>query len=338
MSEVELEKIAKALVASPKGILAADWSTGSAEKHFAKHGIPCTEETRRIYRQMLFTTPGIEEFISGVILYDETIRQKGDDGKPFPQLLAEKGIIPGIKVDKGAVDMPNFPGEEITEGLDGLRDRLAEYHGMGAKFAKWRAVIAIGEGTPTKTALEANAHDLARYAAFCQEGDIVPIVEPEVLLDGDHTLHRCLEVTEAMLKITFDLLTEHRVYLEAVVLKPNIVQPGKVSTTKASPEEIAASTVGVMKEVVPAKVPGIAFLSGGMTPTESTIHLNAINSMGKEPWELTFSYARALQQPVLEVWKGKDENKDAAQKAFLKRVRLNSLARQGKYSPDMEKE
>jgi fructose-bisphosphate aldolase class I len=338
MEEQYLESTTKALVAPEKGVLAADWSLHSTEKHFGKYGIEHTEKMRRFYRQMLFTTPGIEKYISGVIFYDETIRQKTDDGVPFPQYLSDRGIIPGIKVDKGTVELANFPGELITEGLDGLRERLVEYKDLGARFAKWRAVISIDEGQPTRTALEANAHDLARYAAICQETGIVPIVEPEVLLEGDYDIARCKEVTEAGLKMMFHWLIEHRVVLEGCVLKPNMVQPGKSYERKASPEEVAVATVDAFNEVVPKTLPGIAFLSGGQSPEDATANLNAINKLGEQPWQLTFSFARALQQPVLEVWRGDKEKIKEAQDVFVKRAKLNSLARQGKYQPNMENE
>jgi fructose-bisphosphate aldolase class I len=338
MNEAILNEGAKALVAPTKGILAADWSPESAEKHFIHNSVENTEENRRKYRQILFTAPGIEEYISGVIMHEETFRQSDDHGKLFPQLLLERGIIPGIKVDKGTVEMENFPGEQITEGLDGLNDRLFQLRGLGAQFAKWRAVITIGDDTPTKTNFESNSEILARYAAMCQQNEIVPVVEPEVLLEGDYEIQRCRDATEAMIKILFEKLEEHRVFMEAVILKPNMVQPGKDNPKKASSEEIAAATIGVLKEVVPNTVPGIAFLSGGQSPMDATANLNAMNKMSENPWQVTFSYARALQAPVLETWQGKEENIALAQKAFLKRAKLNSLARQGKYDPEMEKE
>ena len=331
-----LSSTAKSLVDKKKGILAADWSEGSATKYFDKYGIRSTEESRRQYRLMLFTTSGIEEFISGVILHDETIRQLADDGTPIAKVLSDRGIIPGIKVDKGTVDMANFPGEKITEGLDGLRDRLLEYAGMGAKFTKWRAVISIGDGLPTKTALEANMHDLARYAALSQEVGLVPIVEPEVLLEGDYSITENRNVTEAGLKVLYELLVDHRVFLEGTLLKPNMVQAGKEYSERPKPEEIAKETISTFKEVVPKEVPGVVFLSGGQSPEEATANLNAINKTGGAPWELSFSYARALQQPVLEVWGGKPEKKDEAQEIFLKRAKLNSLARQGLFKNEME--
>jgi fructose-bisphosphate aldolase class I len=285
---------------------------------------------------MLFATKGIEEAISGVILFDETIRTKASDGTPFPQLLAKKGIIPGIKVDKGPVDIPNFPGEVVTEGLDGLRGRLKEYKELGAKFAKWRAVITIGDGIPTYTCLEANAHALARYAALCQEAGIVPIVEPEVLLDGNHTVERCQDVTEQTLKVTFTALFLHRVYLEGMILKPSMVVSGKDNARQAGVEEVAERTICCLKRTVPSAVPGIAFLSGGQSAVSATEHLNAMNQMGPAPWQVSFSYARALQDPALKAWKGDAANVAAAQKIFYHRAKMNSAARSGKYKKEME--
>ncbi len=336
MNESELESVAKALVAPKKGIFAADWSLRSSEKYFEKYGIEHTEESRRKYRQLLFTTEGLEEFVSGVIFFDETFRQTTDDGTPFPQYLAEKGIFPGIKVDKGTVDLANHPGEKITEGLDGLRNRLLEYRSLGARFTKWRVVVVIGDGLPTKTAMESNAQTLALFAALSQENDLVPVVEPEVLLEGNYDLGRCKNVTEAMLEILYDKMMDHRIFFQASILKTNMVQPGKESEQNVSPQEIGAATVEAMREVVPEQVPGVVFLSGGQTPVQSTENLNAICSMDDHPWEMTFSYARALQQPALELWGGKDENVHEAQKALFKRVKLNSLARQGKYKSEME--
>jgi fructose-bisphosphate aldolase class I len=285
---------------------------------------------------MLFTTPGIEEAISGVILFDETLRTKASDGTPFPQLLAKKGIIPGIKVDKGPVDIPSFPGEVVTEGLDGLRGRLSEYRELGAKFAKWRAVINIGDGIPTYTCLKANAHALARYASLCQEAGIVPIVEPEVLLDGNHSVERCEDVTEETLRITFAQLAEQRVYLEGMVLKPSMVVSGKDNPRQAGVEEVAERTIRCLRRAVPAAVPGIAFLSGGQTAVSATEHLNAMQKLAPLPWEVTFSYARALQDPALKAWKGQSANVSAAQKIFYHRAKINSAARNGKYTKEME--
>jgi fructose-bisphosphate aldolase class I len=325
------------MVAKGKGILAADESSGTIKRRFDSIKIESTENTRRAYREMLLTTKGIEEAISGVILYDETIRTATSDGTPFPQVLEKKGILPGIKVDKGPIDIPFFPGEVVTEGLDGLRVRVKEYRELGAKFAKWRAVIAIGEGIPTVNCLQENAHALARYAALCQEGGLVPIVEPEVLLDGSHTIERCQEVTEQTLKITFDELFQQRVAFEGMILKPSMVVPGKDCPRRASAQEVAERTLRCLKRTVPAAVPGIAFLSGGQTPEEATEHLNAMNSMGPHPWEVTFSYARALQDPALKAWKGEASNVANAQKIFYHRVKCNGAARFGKYNREMEK-
>jgi fructose-bisphosphate aldolase class I len=336
MSKQDLESVARALVAKGKGILAADESMGTIKRRFDSIKIESNENNRRAYRELLFTTPGIEEAISGVILFDETLRTKASDGTPFPQLLTKKGIIPGIKVDKGPVDLPEFPGEVVTEGLDGLRGRVKEYKELGAKFAKWRAVISIGNGIPTYTCLGANAEALARYAALCQEGGLVPIVEPEVLLDGSHTIERCQEVTEHTLKVTFTALFLHRVYLEGMILKPSMVVSGKDSPQQASVEEVAERTIRCLKRTVPAAVPGIAFLSGGQSAERATEHLNAMNAMGPHPWELTFSYARALQDPALKAWKGEPGSVAAAQKIFYHRAKCNSAARSGKYTKQME--
>src|ERR1041384_2552455 len=337
MSLDELHKVACSMVAKGKGILAADESSGTIKRRFDSIKIESNENNRRAYREMLFRSRGIEEAISGVILYDETIRTATSDGTPFPKVLEKKGILPGIKVDKGPVDIPSFPGEVVTEGLDGLRARVKEYRELGARFAKWRAVIAIGEGIPTATCLQANAHALARYAALCQEGGIVPIVEPEVLLDGAHTIERCQEVTEQTLKITFTELFQQRVALGGMILKPSMVVPGKDCPRRASVEEVAERTIRCLKRTVPAAVPGIAFLSGGQSPEEATEHLNAMNAMGPHPWEVTFSYARALQDPALKAWKGETANVANAQKIFYHRVKCNGAARFGKYNRDMEK-
>jgi fructose-bisphosphate aldolase, class I len=336
MSKQELEKVARALVAKGKGILAADESMGTIKRRFDSIKIESNENNRRGYREMLFTTKGIEEAISGVILFDETLRTKASDGTPFAQLLSKKGIIPGIKVDKGTVDLPEFPGEVVTEGLDGLRGRVKEYSELGARFAKWRAVINIGEGIPTRTCLQANAHALARYAALCQEGGLVPIVEPEVLLDGSHTIERSQEVTEQTLKITFSELFEQRVYLEGMILKPSMVVPGKDNPKQASVEEVAERTIRCLKRTVPAAVPGIAFLSGGQSAEKATEHLNAMNKMGPLPWEVSFSYARALQDPALKAWKGEAANVATAQQIFYHRAKCNSAARSGNYNKQME--
>jgi len=336
MSKQELEKVARAMVTKGKGILAADESMGTIKRRFDSINAESSDTNRRAYREMLFTTPGIEEAISGVILFDETLRTKASDGTPFPQLLATKGIIPGIKVDKGPVDIPSFPGEVVTEGLDGLRGRLNEYKELGAKFAKWRAVINIGDGIPTYTCLKANAHALARYASLCQEAGIVPIVEPEVLLDGSHSVERCEDVTEETLRITFAQLAEQRVYLEGMVLKPSMVVSGKDNPRQAGVEEVAERTIRCLRRAVPAAVPGIAFLSGGQTAVSATEHLNAMQKLAPLPWEVTFSYARALQDPALKAWKGQSANVSAAQKIFYHRAKMNSAARNGKYTKEME--
>ena len=338
MDLFDLEATARELVAKGKGILAADESSGTIKKRLAGINVESTETNRRSYRELLFTTPGAEQFISGVILFDETLRQSAQDGTPFPALLAQKGIIPGIKVDKGTVNLARFPGEKITEGLDGLAARIDEYRAMGARFAKWRAVIPIGELIPTRSGIEANAHALARYAAICQEGGLAPIVEPEVLMDGDHSIERCEAVTEATLKSVFSALFEQRVVLEGMLLKPNMVLPGKASTRQASPEEVAEATVRTLKRVVPAAVPGIVFLSGGQSPEEATRNLNAMNQLGDLPWELSFSYGRALQDYCLKAWQGTETNLTRAQQSFYRRARLNAAARSGSYSEEMEAE
>jgi fructose-bisphosphate aldolase class I len=336
MKTESLESIARKLVAPGKGILAADESSGTIEKRLKNINVPSTEENRRAYREVLFTTPGAGEFISGVILFDETIRQKTRDGRTFVKALEEQGIIPGIKVDKGAKAMANFPGEKITEGLDGLRERLAEYRHLGARFAKWRAVFTIGDNIPTHTCIAANAEALARYAALCQEGDLVPIVEPEVLMDGAHTIERDFEVTLEALESVFHSLYEHRVSLEGMLLKPNMVVSGKECPQQASVQEVAEATVRCMKRVVPAAVPGLVFLSGGQTDQQATEHLNAMNQLPNLPWQLSFSYGRALQAPVLKAWKGEQANVANAQQAFHHRAWCNSKARFGKYTEDME--
>jgi fructose-bisphosphate aldolase class I len=336
MSNQALESVAQAMVAKGKGILAADESMGTIKRRFDSIKIESNENNRRAYREMLFATKGVEEAISGVILFDETIRTAASDGTPFPQLLANKGIIPGIKVDKGPVDIPRFPGEVVTEGLDGLRGRLKEYKQLGAKFAKWRAVIAIGEGIPTYTCLQANAHALGRYAALCQEAEIVPIVEPEVLLDGNHTIERAQEVTEQTLKITFTELFLQRVHLEGMILKPSMVVSGKDNPRQASVEEVAERTIQCLKRTVPAAVPGIAFLSGGQSAVSATEHLNAMNKLGPYPWQVSFSYARALQDPALKAWKGEAGNVATAQRIFYHRAKMNSAARSGSYTAQME--
>src|SRR5215475_13494289 len=339
MSKQELEKVAQSMVAKGKGILAADESMGTIKRRFDSIKIESNDHNRRAYRDMLFTTKGIEEAISGVILFDETIRTAALDGTPFPQLLSKKGIMPGIKVDKGPVDIPSFPGEVVTEGLDGLRGRVKEYKELGAKFAKWRAVITIGEGIPTYTCLEANAHALARYAALCQEGGLVPIVEPEVLMDGSHTIERCEQVTSAVLHAVFRALLEQRVALESMLLKPNMVIAGKDSSRQASVTEVATATLRCLRRHVPAAVPGIVFLSGGQHARLATAHLNAINRLpGPKPWKISFSYGRALQDPALEAWHGRDENLAAGQSALYRRASCNGAASIGKYTDEMELE
>jgi len=336
MARGELESVARSLVPKGKGILAADESAGTIKRRFEGIKLESTEENRCAYREMLFTTQGVEEFISGVILFDETVRQKVKDSRSFPEVLSQKGIIPGIKVDKGTIDLPGFPGEKVTEGLDGLRNRLSEYRDLSARFAKWRAVIAIGEGIPTRGCIEANAHALARYAALCQEAGLVPIVEPEVLIDGDHTIERCEEVEEATLKCVFSELLEHRVAFEGMLLKPSMVLSGKECPKQASVEEVARATMRCLRRVVPAAVPGIVFLSGGQSAERATEHLNAMNAMGGHPWEVSFSYARALQDPALKAWKGEAANVPAAQKIFYHRAKCNGAARYGKYTKQME--
>jgi fructose-bisphosphate aldolase, class I len=334
----ELNRVAEAMVAPGRGILAADESTSTIKKRFDAIGVESTPITRRDYREMLFRSKeAMSKHISGVILYDETIRQNAKDGTPMVKLIEQAGAIPGIKVDKGTTPLPFCPNEVITEGLDGLRERLAEYRGLGAKFAKWRAVIDIGPGIPSFGSLLANAHALARYAALCQEGDIVPIVEPEVLMDGDHDIDRCAMVTEWLLNTVFEQLFYQRVPLEGMVLKPNMVVPGKKSPKPASGEEVAEKTLRVLKACVPAAVPGIAFLSGGQSDEEATAHLDAINKMGPLPWRVTFSYGRALQAAPQRAWSGKSENVAAAQRAFSHRARMNGLASLGQWKADLER-
>jgi fructose-bisphosphate aldolase class I len=336
MNGTELERIARAMTEKGKGILAADESTGTIKKRFDAIKLDSTEEHRRTYREMLFTAPGAQQWISGVIEYDETIRQKTKDGTPFPQYLTQHGMIPGIKVDLGAKPLAGFPGETITEGLDGLRERLIDYRKLGARFAKWRAVINIDEGIPTPFAIEANAHALARYAALCQEEDIVPIVEPEVLMDGGHTIERCEAVTSDVLEEVFDQLYRHRIYLEGMVLKPNMVISGKKAPKRAGPQEVAAATVRCLRRHVPPAVPGIAFLSGGQSPEEASLHLSLMNAMGPLPWQLSFSYGRALQDTALKAWGGTPAGFASGQKEFLKRAKLNSLATTGRYTVALE--
>jgi fructose-bisphosphate aldolase class I len=334
----ELENTARALVAEGKGILAADESDGTIKKRFDLIGVESTEETRRAYRELLFTTDGAEEFISGVILYDETIRQSSADGTPFPKLLAAKGVIPGIKVDKGAKPLALAEGETITEGLDGLRDRLREYRELGARFAKWRATYSIGDGGPSEYCVWTNANALARYAALCEEAGLVPIVEPEVLMDGTHTLEESAKATGRVLQAVYVELHDQRVDYRRTLLKPNMVLSGYQAANRAGVDEVADATLDVLYRHVPAAVPGIVFLSGGQTDEDATAHLNAMNKRGPHPWQLSFSYGRALQAPALKAWAGKPENVEAAQRAFYHRAKLNGAARTGMYAPEMERE
>ena len=338
MTAVSLNTTAEELVAKGKGILAADESSPTIEKRFKSINIPSTEDNRRAYRQLLFTTEKIEQFISGVILFDETLRQAADDGTPFGEVLSRRGIIPGIKVDKGAKALAGFSGEKVTEGLDGLRDRLAEYRDLGARFAKWRAVIAIGDGIPSRACIAANSHALARYAALCQEAGLVPIVEPEVLMDGDHTIERCAEVTRSTLQAVYEELDGQRVELAGTLLKPNMVLSGKDCPQQAGIDEVAEATVRCLGEVVPAAVPGIVFLSGGQSSELATAHLNAMNALGggDHPWELSFSYGRALQDHALKAWRGEAANVAAAQKALHHRAHCNGAARLGTYTGETE--
>lgn len=336
MNPTELMHTARAMVAKGKGILAADESNATIKKRFESIKVETSEEHRRSYRELLFTAPAVAESISGAILYDETLRQKTKDGTPFPQYLMKQGIIPGIKVDTGAKPLAGFAGETITEGLDGLRERLTEYRGLGALFAKWRAVIDIGEHIPSWYAIKANAGALARYAALCQENGIVPIVEPEVLMDGAHSIERCEEVTNLVLAIVFRELFEAKVLLEGIVLKPNMVISGKKAAHRAGPEVVAEATLRTLRRQVPPAVPGIAFLSGGQSSQEATLHLGLMNKLGPQPWTLTFSYGRALQDDALRSWAGAAGNIAAAQKAFAKRARLNGLAASGRYTAEME--
>lgn len=334
----ELEATIGKLSARGKGILAADESTPTITKRFGAINIESTEDTRRAYREMLLTTPNINEFIAGVILFEETLNQKMSDGTPFPEALKKLGILPGIKVDKGLVNLPNTSDEQITQGLDGLAERLVEYRNKGATFAKWRAVYSISEKTPSMLAIKANAEVLARYAAICQANGIVPIVEPEVLIDGNHTIERCAEVSERVLHAVFHALFRHKVKLELMVLKPSMVISGKACPVKATAEQVGKWTVKILKETVPAAVPTINFLSGGQSSEEATANLQAMNAIGHLPWNLSFSYARALQDYPMKIWRGEKNNVAAAQKAFYERARLNSLAAIGKYAANMEKE
>ena len=339
MSSQELIATARAMVAEDKGLLAMDESDLTCNERFAMVGIPQTMEARRAYRELIVTTPGLGECISGVILYDETIRQHKKDGTPLLQVITDAGIIPGIKVDTGEQDMAGHPGEKVTEGLDGLRGRLAEYSRMGARFAKWRAVIAVGVGIPSRGCIEANAQALARYAGLCQEAGLVPIVEPEVLMDGEHTLERCREVTEEVLRTVFDQLYTQRVMLEGMILKPNMVLPGLTCPQQETVDEVADATVGCLLRAVPAAVPGIAFLSGGQPGELASARLNAMNVRFKPrlPWALAFSFARAIQQPALEIWQGEEANVLAAQQALYHRAMCNRAARRGEYNAAMER-
>ena len=339
MNLTELNKIARAMTAPGRGLLAADESTGTIKRRFDAIGVESTVDNRRDYRELLFrATDGMRPYISGVILFDETIRQSARDGTAFVKIIEQAGAIPGIKVDEGAKAMAGFPGEVLTEGLDGLRERLIDYRGLGAKFAKWRAVITIGAGIPTFGCIKANAHALARYAALCQEQSIVPIVEPEVLMDGDHDIGRSGAVTEWVLKTVFAALYEARVALEGMVLKPNMVIPGKKAAKQASVAQVAEATIRVLKACVPVAVPGIAFLSGGQSDEEATAHLDAMNKIGGLPWPLTFSYGRALQAAPQSAWRGKSDNVPAAQRAFVHRARMNSLAALGRWTVELEKQ
>ena len=331
-----LKAVARSLVQQGKGILAADESSGTIKKRLDSINVDSNEENRGAYRELLFTTSGVEEFISGVILFDETLRQKASNGTPFSQVLSQKGIVPGIKVDKGAKALATHPGEKVTEGLDGLRERLEEYATLGARFAKWRAVITIGDEIPTRYGIQANADALARYAALCQEAGVVPIVEPEVLMDGSHTIERCESVTVDTLNCVFSELHAHGVHLEGAILKPNMVLSGKDCPVQAGAAEVAEATIRAFRRSVPAANPGIVFLSGGQTPLQSTENLNAINSLGTQPWELSFSFGRALQETTLKAWLGKPENVDKAQRVFHHRAMCNGAARDGRYSPQME--
>jgi fructose-bisphosphate aldolase class I len=338
MAEHELETIARALVAPGKGILAADESDGTIKKRFDSIDVESTEENRRAYRDLLFTTPGAEEHISGVILFDETVHQSSTEGTPFPELLESKGVIPGIKVDKGAKPLALAEGETITEGLDGLRERLNEYRELGAKFAKWRATYSISESLPSEYCVWTNAHALARYAALCQEAGLVPIVEPEVLQDGTHTIEQSAKATGRVLQAVYTELHDQRVEFRGTLLKPNMVLSGYSASSRAGIDEVADATLDVLSKHVPAAVPGIVFLSGGQTDEDATAHLNAMNARGPHPWELSFSYGRALQAPALKAWRGYEANVQAAQEAYGHRAKMNGLARSGEYSAEKEKE
>jgi len=335
-NQSELESTMQALVQKGKGILAADESSPTIAKRFKSIGVDSSEPNRRAYRQLLLATPGLGAFISGVILYEETLGQKADDGTPLSLLAAKQGIVPGIKVDAGKIPLAHAPGDEITQGLDGLAKRLDGYKQQGARFAKWRAVYNVSDTLPSRLAVEVNAEALARYAAICEEQDVVPIVEPEVLMDGNHSIDRCAEVTEAVLHEVFHALQRHRVLLEYILLKPSMVVPGKDHAHQARPAEVAASTIRTLRRTVPAAVRGIFFLSGGQTPDQATANLDAMNRLGAQPWQLSFSYGRALQDPALKAWKGQAENAQRTQDALLRRARLNSAAREGEYVASLE--
>lgn len=338
MGANELHEIAQAIVADGKGILAADESDSTIKKRFDSIGIESTEENRRAYRDLLFSTEGVEEYISGIILFDETIRQKAADGTPFPKLLESKGVIPGIKVDKGAKPLALAEGETITEGLDGLRERLNEYYELGARFAKWRAVYSIGDGMPSEYCIWTNAHALARYATLCQEARIVPIVEPEVLMDGTHSIQEAKRVTSRVLNAVYTELHDQRIDLRGTLLKPNMALSGYEASDRASVDEVADATLDVFYKHVPAAVPGIVFLSGGQSDEDATAHLNAINARGPHPWKISFSYGRALQAPALKAWAGKADQVEAGQRAYYHRAKMNSAAQTGMYAPEMEQE
>ncbi len=337
-TQTELQQTIQDMVDSHRGILAADESSPTIAKRFKAINLESTEEHRRAYRSLILSTPGLGEFVSGVILFEETLQQVSDDGISLPQLCVQQGIVPGIKVDKGKIPMPNAAGDEITQGLDGLALRLEKYKAQGARFAKWRNVYHISDTTPSAVAITANAEVLARYAAICQSMGIVPIVEPEVLIDGDHSLKRCSEVSELVFHALFHALHQHHVVLEHIILKPNMMISGKLYPQKATPEEVAEDTIRVLRRTVPAAVPSINFLSGGQTPEEATANLNAINCLGQQPWQLSFSYGRALQEPALKAWQGKSANAQQTQSALYKRARLNSAARTGQYMSSMESE
>ena len=338
LGSAAMQEVARRMVAPGKGILAADESSGTIKKRFDGIGVESTSDSRAFYRGLLFAARGAEDHIGGVIMFDETLRQADPDGVPFVQVLADKGVVPGIKVDKGAKHLPGSSGETATEGLDGLRERLEEYYEIGARFAKWRAVIQIGDGAPTWNGVKSDAHALARYAALCQEAGIVPIVEPEVLMNGGHDIERCYEVTHWTLRTTFSELADAGVAFDSMILKPNMVISGLDASEQAGPERVAELTVECFNDVVPASVPGIAFLSGGQSELEATANLNAMNALGQHPWELSFSYGRALQASALAAWGGETSNRSAAQEAFLHRARMNGLARSGSWSPDLEHE